>query len=174
MWNTKEEDHKVIASPKNPKYLWCHVVLYISLVNKSLQFNLYMICKIPVVHPVLKKLFEYSIQEEYLAIRSDSWYISFPISADIMACQVLNGQFCHINFPLYAADISKSCSYTLFLNEKVRINSDCILSVINQTQDEAISIYFNFLEISTLQDEKNYTWPVNNSAIPSSSIMHMT
>ena len=43
-----------------------YVVLHIPLVNKSLQFNLYRIHNIPVVHPVLNKSLKYSIQEKYL------------------------------------------------------------------------------------------------------------
>ena len=120
-----------------------YVVLHIPLVDRMLQFNLYRIHNIPSVHLVLKKLFKYSIQEEYLANRSDSQCISFPLSANIMACQVLNGQFCCINSP-YAADTSKSCSYTLFLNDKAKINSVCILSIIKQTHFEAININDNF------------------------------
>ena len=37
--------------------------------------------------------FKYSIREEYLTISSDVQYILFPISTDILACQVSNGQF---------------------------------------------------------------------------------
>ena len=117
-----------------------YVELHIPLVNKSLHFDLYKIHDIPLVHPVLNTSFKYFIQEEYLPIRSDSQYISFSLSANIIACQTSNGQFCHINSPLYADDTSKSCSYTLFLNNKARINSFCILSIINQTHNEAINI----------------------------------
>ena len=49
-----------------------YIVLHIPLVNKSLQFNLYKIHNILLVHPILKKFFKYLIQEEYLAMRSDS------------------------------------------------------------------------------------------------------
>ena len=71
-----------------------------------------------------------------------------------MACQVPSGQFCHINCSLYMADTSTSCSYALFLNNKTRINSVSILSVINQTHDEAGSINDSSLAISTLQGDK--------------------
>ena len=103
-------------------------------------------------HLILKKSFRYSILGQYLAIRLDSQYILFPLSTDIMACQVSNGQFCHINPSLYIAETSNSCSYALFLQDKDRINKFCILSLINQTQDEAFNI--NFWAISTLQDNK--------------------
>ena len=132
--------------------LW--VVLHTPLVDRLLQFNLYRIHSIPLVHPILKKSFKYSIQEEYLGVRSDSQCNLFPLSANIMACQVTNGQFCHINFPLYAADTSKSCSYALFLKDQVKINDVCILSVLNQMQDEGLNISDNFRAISTLQDNK--------------------
>ena len=84
----------------------------------------------------------------------DEQYISFPLRTDIMACQVSNGQFCHINSPLYTADTSHSCSYTIFLQNKDKINQFCTLSAIKQTQDEAITINNNFLAISTLQNNK--------------------
>ena len=62
-------------------------MLYIPLVETSLQFNLYRICNIPLVHPILKKSFRYSIKEEYLMIRSDAPYILFPMNTDILACK---------------------------------------------------------------------------------------
>ena len=46
-----------------------YIALHIPLVDKSLQFHLFRIHNVPLVHPVLKKSFRYSIQEEYLAIR---------------------------------------------------------------------------------------------------------
>ena len=70
-----------------------YVILHIPLVDKSLQFNLYRIHNIPLVHPILKNSFRYSIQEEYLAIRSDAQYILFPLSTDIMAYQMLKVNF---------------------------------------------------------------------------------
>ena len=66
-------------------------VLHVPLVDKSSQFHPLRIHNIPLVHPTLQKSFQYTIQEEYLAIRSDGQYISFPVSIDIMACQVSNG-----------------------------------------------------------------------------------
>ena len=66
-----------------------------------------------------------------------------------MVCQVSNGQFCHINSPLYVADTSNSCSYALFPKDKVKINDFCILPVINQTQGEVLNINDNFCAIST-------------------------
>ena len=131
-----------------------YVVFHVPLVDNWLQFNLYRIHNIPIVHTALKKSFKYSIQEEYLAVGSDLQYISFPLSDNIMVCQISNRQFCHITSPLYTADTSKSCSYALFLNIKARINSVCILSIINQTHDEAININDNFGAISTFQDDK--------------------
>ena len=112
-----------------------YVILHTPLVDKSLQFNLYM----SLVHPILKTSFRYSTKEEYLAIRSHAQYISFPLSTDIMACQVSNGHFCHINSPLYRADTSGSFSYALFLQNKEKINHFCILSVINQTHNKAFN-----------------------------------
>ena len=101
-----------------------------------------------------EKIFKYSIQEEYLVIRLDLQYISFSLSTSTMVCKVSNRQVCHINSPLYAADTSNSCSYAIFLKDRVKIHKFCIFSVTNQTQDEAININDNFWAISTLQDNK--------------------
>ena len=131
-----------------------YVVLHIPLLDKSIQFHLFRILNIPLSHPNLKKSFRYSIQKEYLAIRSDKQYISFPLNMDIMTCQVSNGQFCHFNSPIYAADTSNSCSYILFYQDKNKINKFCILSVTNQMNDEAININDCFWAISILQNNK--------------------
>ena len=74
-----------------------YAVIYIPPVDRSLQFHLFQIHNIPLVLPTLQKSFQYTIHQENLAIRSDRQYISFPLSTDIMACQVSNGDFCHIN-----------------------------------------------------------------------------
>ena len=124
-----------------------YFVLHIPQVDRSLQFHLFRIHNIPLVHPILKKSFRHATEEEYLAIRSDKQYILFPLSTDIMGCQVSNGKFCHINSPLYTADTSNSCSYTLILQNKDKTNKFCKLSVRNQTQDEAIKIKDNFWAI---------------------------
>ena len=71
-----------------------------------------------------------------------------------MACQVSNGKFCHIDFPLYAADTLNSCRYILFLKNKDKINTFCILSVINQMQDETFNIKDNFWAISAPPNNK--------------------
>ena len=95
--------------------------------DKSVQFHLFRRHNIPLVHLILKTSFKYSIREEYFTIKLDKQYILFPLSIDIMTCQVSNGQFCLIKSPLYAVDTSNSCSYTLFIQNKDKINKFCIL-----------------------------------------------
>ena len=131
-----------------------YTVLHMPLVHKSLQFHLFRIHNIPIVHVMLKKSFQFNIQEEYLAIRLDKQYISFPLSVDIMVCWVSNGQFCCINTLLYTADTPKACSYALFLQNTKKINTFYTLSIINKTQDKAFNINENFWAISTLESKK--------------------
>ena len=100
-----------------------YAVLHVPLVDKSLQFHLFKIYNIPLVHPTLQKSFQYTIQEEYLTIRLDAQYLSYPLSTDIIAHQVSNGQFCHINTSLYTVDTSKPCSYALFPQKRNKINT---------------------------------------------------
>ena len=131
-----------------------YAVLHIPLINKSLQFHLFRIHNIWLVHPTLQQSFQYTIQEEYLAISLDGQYISFPLSTDIMTCQVSNGHLFCINTLLSTADTSKSCSYALFLQNRNEINTFCTLSVINQTHDKAVNINDNLWAISTLENNK--------------------
>ena len=63
-----------------------YAAVHTYLVDKSLQFHLFRIHNIPLVHPILKKSFRCSIQVEYITIRSDKQYILLPLSTDIMAC----------------------------------------------------------------------------------------
>ena len=60
----------------------------------------------------------------------------------------------HINSHLYVADTSNSCSCSLFLTNKNRINKFCILSVKHQTQEEAWNVNNILGAISVLQDNK--------------------
>ena len=131
-----------------------YAVLHIPLVDKSLQSHLFRIQNIPLVHLTLEKSFQYNMQEEYLAIKADKKYISFPLSAGIMVWQGSNGHFCHINTPLYTADTSKVCSYTLFFQNTMRTNIFCTLSIFNQTQVKALNINEKFWAISTLESNK--------------------
>ena len=134
-----------------------YLVLHIPIVDTSLQFNLYGIHNISLVHPILKMSFKYSMLEEYLTIRSDSQHILFQLSSDIISCQMSNGQFYHINSPLYTVDTSNSFSYVLFLKNKERIYKFCILSVINRTQDEPLNINHNFGQCPTFKIIKSCT-----------------
>ena len=81
-------------------------------------------------------------------------YISFPVSTDILACEVSNGQFCCIHSPQYTADTSSSCSYAFFLQNKDRINKFGLLSMANLRQDEAININDKFWLIYMLHSDK--------------------
>ena len=70
-----------------------------------------------------------------------------------MACQVSNGQFCHIN-SFYIQQILNILAVMPLSLKKDKINTFYILLLINQTQDEAFNINDNFCAISTLQDNK--------------------
>ena len=84
--------HPRLALPQwNGEYIWCMYkfmkfqsfmmsdTLYILLHFQRLinHCSLISIEYISLVHLILKKSFRYSVQEEYLAIRSDAQYISF-------------------------------------------------------------------------------------------------
>ena len=54
------------------------VILTIPFIDQSLTFCLYKIYNLPLLHPILKKSFQYEIFHKYFAIKPDMWYITLP------------------------------------------------------------------------------------------------
>ena len=117
-----------------------YIALHIPLVDKSLQFHLFQITNIPLIHLALQRSFQYTIHEEYLAIRLDRQYISFPFSTDIMACQVSKGKFCHNNTPYIQLASPSPAAIPYSSKNRNKINTFSTLSVINQTHDKDVNI----------------------------------
>ena len=131
-----------------------YVILYIPLVDKSLQCNLYRIHIIPLGQPLLKNHLNIQYRKNTSQLDQMCNIFHFLVISDILSCQVSNGQFCCINSLLYSVDTSSSCNYALFLQNKDRINKFCTLSMVNQMQDGAFNISDNLWSISTLHDNK--------------------
>ena len=63
---------------------FCIVILYIPLVDKSLQMDLYRVYNLPALHPELKRVqFTYIPKGEYLVISTSGPYAAIPTSCEI-------------------------------------------------------------------------------------------
>ena len=58
-------------------------ILQIQLVDKSLIMNVYKAYNLSILHIVPQKAFYYSLEGEYLALSSDSHYVTIPSECDI-------------------------------------------------------------------------------------------
>ena len=59
------------------------VILSITLVDKSLQIDLYKVYNLPPLHPDPKVLFTCVLEGEYLAISTSHTYAAMPTSHEI-------------------------------------------------------------------------------------------
>ena len=71
------------------------VILILPLIDRDLEFNLFKAHNLPLLHPELKKIFTYQINNPYLAIRSDGNYLTIPVHDDILTCTISAGYFCN-------------------------------------------------------------------------------
>ena len=113
------------------------VILTIPLLDKSLIFYLYRIHDIQLLHPILKKSFQYEKEHRIFAIRSDLCSITFP-DENVLNCAVLSGHFCGLDNALHIVNKIQEGNYILFQDDKEIISKDFQILILNQTRD------FNF------------------------------
>ena len=85
--------HPQSALPSDPnQYIWRyyelfqinpivfddHLFIQVPLVDKSLIMNVYKVYNLPILHPTLQKTFCYSVAGQYVALSSDSDYVTIP------------------------------------------------------------------------------------------------
>ena len=80
------------------------VILSISLVDKSLQMDLYKINNLPALHADLKVQFSYVLEGECLVISTSGMYAALPTSHEICICLASWGHLCVLNTVLYPVD----------------------------------------------------------------------
>ena len=119
------------------------VILILPLIDKDLQFDLFRAHNLPLLHPQLKKVFTYSLESTYIAIRSDGNYLTLPLHDDILMCTISAGHFCRLNTPLYPVKDTKLCVFHLLMNNEDKITDNCKLNVDDYTHDIAINLEHN-------------------------------
>ena len=75
-----------------------------SLVDQSLQMNLYKVHNLPMLHPTLNVHVQYELEGTYLVIIMEGMFISLPTALDIKLCLITNGHLCMVNQALYPVE----------------------------------------------------------------------
>ena len=73
------------------------VILTITLVDESLQMNLYKVHNLPLLHPELQIEVTYDLEGEYFATLIQGIYIALPDATNIKLCMVSQGHLCMFN-----------------------------------------------------------------------------
>ena len=73
------------------------VILILPMIDRDLEFELFKVHGLPLLHPELKKIFSYEISNPYIAIESDGNYLTIPLHDDILTCTISAGHFCNLN-----------------------------------------------------------------------------
>ena len=92
------------------------VVLILPLIDRDLEFDLFKVHSLPLLHPELKKVFSHEIGNPYIAIQSDGNYLTIPIHSNILTCTISAGHFCNLNTPLHPTKSTTKCTYHLLKN----------------------------------------------------------
>ena len=124
------------------------------LIDKSQWLMVYKIHSLTILMPPLLKQFKYNLPNNFIAIWKDNLYITYPNSEEIFSCQLSVGYHCEINTPFYPLDSTNYCSYYLLQNYLNKIEQYCSFSVIDQTTDETISLYYYYWAITTMVPTK--------------------
>ena len=101
------------------------VILILPLIDRDLEFDLFKAHSLPLLHPELRKIFTYQINNPYLAIRSDSNYLTIPVHDGILTCTISAGHFCNLNTPLYPTKSTTEYFYHLLINDNEKILTYC-------------------------------------------------
>ena len=130
------------------------LILTVSLVDQSLQMNLYKVHILPMLHPTLNVHAQYEIEGFYLATLMEGMFISLPSAIDVKLCLITNGHLCMFNQALYPVETINWCVYALFINDYNQINRDCLLKTLDRTTNLAYSLDGYLWAISALAAEK--------------------
>ena len=130
------------------------LILTVPLVDQSLHMNLYKVHNLPMLHPTLHVHAQYEIEVSYLATVMDGMFITLPTAFDVRLCLMTNGHLCMFNQALYPVEHINWCIYALFINDKERVERDCLLKTMNQTTNLAYNLDGYLWAVSSLAAEK--------------------
>ena len=130
------------------------IILILPLIDKDLEFDLFKANSLPLLHPELRKIFTYELDNPYIALCHDGNYFTLPYSEDILTCQISAGHFCNLNTPLYPTTRTTECIYHLLVDDKENIQKYCMISIQEYERDSAINLQGNIWALSVREPTK--------------------
>ena len=130
------------------------LILTVTLIDQSLQINLYKVYNLPMLHPTLNVHAQYEIEGTYLATIMEGMFISLLSTIDIKLFLMTTGHLCMFDQALHPVEKNNWYIYALFINDYVRIRRDCLLRTVARTTNLAYSLDGYLWAISALAMEK--------------------
>ena len=130
------------------------IMIDIPLVDKSRELNIYKAHNLPILHPLLKKTFQYQLESEYFGITSDVSHVTLLKEVEIIKCIIIGQHFCNLESPLYPLEKADWCVVSLFINDPRKIDESCSINILNQTMSYAINLHNNLWAVSVMAPEK--------------------
>ena len=130
------------------------VLVTISLMDVSLQMNVYQVHNLLAVHPKLNILATYELEGKYLSVGQDGHYLALPSETDLGMCLLMGGGLCSMSQALYPSDRVRGCIYALFKEDQAAIDKQCTYNFEKRTGNLAHSLGGYLWAISSLATEK--------------------
>ena len=71
---------------------------------------------LPILHPILKKSFQYSLERQYLILSFHSAIATTPLEHDVFICILTKGHMCQLDAALYLSEQISWYLHTLCIN----------------------------------------------------------
>ena len=130
------------------------VILTISLIDSSLNVNLYKVHNLSMLHPQYQIQVEYKLEGTYFATHMHGMYATIPKGTEIKLCMMSQGHLCMFEEPLCLVDKIDWCIYALFINDLPKIESNCKFTTAIRHTNLAHSLDGYLWAISSLSTEK--------------------
>lgn len=116
------------------------MMIDIPLVDRSRIINIYRVHNLPILHPKLRKMFQYQLESNYVGITQDTVHITLLDEIDIIKCIVAGQNYCRLKSALFPTEKMTWCVYAHFINDPSKIQQHCKIDLLNQTTSLAISL----------------------------------
>ena len=122
--------------------------------DKSLIVHVNKVYNLPLLHPILKKTFPHSLEEECLALSSYGGDATIPSEHDGLKSFLTKGHMFRLDTALYPTEKMSWCFYILFINSANHIKTNYNYEVKLQKHNITYDIKKNLWTTSALSMEK--------------------
>ena len=116
--------------------------------------NVFKVSSIPLLHFILQKAFQYSLEGEYLALSSSNDYATIPSEHDVLAIVFSKEHRWHLHTALYPTEKITWWLNALFVSNAEQIKSNCNYEVKPQLYNVTYNLKKNLWAVGTLSTVK--------------------